>query len=472
MGMRLIPGILLRCNGLTGIDSASTEWNRQSGEQSPLYFLAGGAYNTAMKTVAFETVGCRLNQYETEQIAAQFAKYGFRRVEFDEPADLYIVNTCTVTGRADASCRNIISRAARHEKNPPVVVIGCYVDAEPDKVAQLNGVDLVIKNSDKVKVLNILQEKFPHLFEEDRDIPQIEAITEFHLHNRAWIKIGDGCNQHCTYCVIPLVRGRLHNRAPEDITREINTLSQNGYNEVVLTGIHIGQYTYGDIESPAKLVRFILEKSDIVRIRLSSIEPQEVTAELIEAIIDGGRRVCRHLHIPLQSGSDRILKIMRRPYNVQRYREIVGQVKDRVPHVVIGADIIVGFPGETDDDFQQSVVAADSGLLDYLHVFSYSDRPGTDASRLSGKVNPDTIKNRNAVLRAISGKHYAEALKREVGEIAYVISEHRAESDNHYWGITDNYLKVKLPADVGGGKAVLAIRMESASERYLAGRMI
>jgi threonylcarbamoyladenosine tRNA methylthiotransferase MtaB len=412
-----------------------------------------------------------LNQYDTEKIAAELSQYGFERVEFDQEADLYIINTCTVTGRADASSRNIISRAARRGQNPAVVVVGCYVDADRERVAQLSGVDLVVDNNGKENIAAILHERFPYLFERRPDLPRPEAITEFHQHNRAWIKIGDGCNQRCAYCIIPIVRGELTNRPANEIVAEINALANNGYDEVVLTGIHIGQYSWGDLKSPADLVRYVLDNSSISRIRLSSIEPQEVDAELVRAMSEGGERVCRHLHIPLQSGSDRILKAMRRPYDADRYLGIVRRVKDNIDNVVIGADVIVGFPGETDDDFQKSIETADSGLIDYLHVFSYSDRPGTAASGMPDKIKPDVIKKRNSILRKISKKRYAQALGREVGRVGYVISEHRVKGKDHYWGISDNYLKVFLPEHLGGGKEILKMKITAATEAYLTGNL-
>ena len=425
-----------------------------------------------MKKVALETIGCRLNQYETEKIAARIIECGFERVAFNDKADLYIINTCTVTGRADASCRNIISRAARREDDPAVVVVGCYVEADPEKVGRLNGVDLIVNNREKDDIINILRRSFPSLFDSEIRAAGPDAIAEFHKHNRAWIKIGDGCNQRCTYCIIPLVRGELTNRPSGEIISEINLLHQHGYNEVVLTGVHIGQYKHGDIKSPGGLVRSILKETTISRIRLSSIEPQEVNDDLVAAMNEGGRRVCRHLHIPLQSGSDRILKLMHRPYDSAKYLEIVGNVKQKVEQAVIGADIIVGFPGETDDDFKESIRVADSGLLDYLHVFSYSDRPGTMASEMPDKIKPEIIKERNAVLRKISKKHYAAALRREVGRTAYVISEHRARRGDHYWGITDNYLKAAVPEGYGGGKEILEMQIDDAGDAYLTGHIM
>ncbi len=421
-----------------------------------------------MKKVAFETIGCRLNQYDTECIAADLKPYGFRRVDFEDTADLYIINTCTVTGRADATCRNVIARAGRREK-PTVVVVGCYVDSDSEKVASLNGVDLVVNNHDKKNIVTILKKRFPELFENMEVATPAGYLDDFFEHNRAWIKIGDGCNQRCAYCVIPFVRGELSNRSYDDIINEINTLAAAGFEEIVLTGIHIGQYSYKNLNSPAALVKFILDNSDIKRLRLSSIEPQEVDNALIRVMADAGGRICRHLHIPMQSGSDRILKIMRRPYNIERYIDIIGLAKSELAGLILGADIIVGFPGEDEDDFQKSVEAANNDLIDYLHVFSYSDRPGTAASGLSDKVNPEIIKQRNHVLRAISNEHYARALKREVGKTAYVISEHKAKRGDHFWGISDNYLKTAIPEGYGGGRKIIKIEISDSTDNYLIG---
>jgi len=423
-----------------------------------------------MKKIAYETVGCRLNQYETEKIAAQMAALGFGRVAFDETADLYIINTCTVTGRADATCRNIISRAARRDGHGPIVALGCYVDSCPQKVNGLTGVDLVIGNKNKENTVSILRNHYPALFEGASGSEPVNHINEFYEHNRAWLKIGDGCNQRCAYCIIPLVRGPLTSRPPGQLVDEINALAAGGYNEVVLTGVHIGRYSSESVRSPADLVRYLLNRTDISRIRLSSIEPPEVDEPLIAAIAEGGPRVCRHLHIPLQSGSDRILRAMHRPYKSADYLDLVARLRQVIPEVIVGADIIVGFPGETDDDFERSVAVARSDYIDYLHVFSYSDRPGTEASEIPEKINPEIIKERNRILRQVSGQHYARALKRSVGQTASVISEHRSNKKGAYWGISDNYLKVLLPPGIGGGREIIPMQLTEATDRYLIGQ--
>ena len=422
------------------------------------------------KRFAVETSGCRLNQYETERMANQLTCLGLDRVDYNQEADLYLINTCTVTGRADASCRNIISRAARRKNGAVIVVAGCYVDSEPDKTAQLYGVDLVVKNSDKDNIAKILNKTFPFLIDEETLPAAPQLLPEFHQHSRAWIKISDGCNQRCAYCIIPHVRGKLTNRPAPEIIDEINLLSNNGYHEVVLTGVHIGRYRRDKIKSITELIRCILDNTDISRLRLSSIEPQEVNTELIAVMKEAGQRICRYLHVPLQSGSDRLLKIMRRPYSAANYLNNLRKAREGIDGIVIGADIIVGFPGETENDFNESVKVAQSGFIDYLHVFSYSDRPGTESSKMPDKINSEVIKGRNKILRDISDINYRSALKKEVGQTVYAISEFGTDKNGkHYWGITDNYLKIILPDQMGGGREILKLKATAIEDKHLIG---
>ncbi len=423
-----------------------------------------------MKKYVMETIGCRLNQYETEKIAVALNNYGFKRTDNGEEADLFIINTCTVTARADASNRSVISKAVRQNGKAPVVVIGCYVDAEPEKVARLNGVDLVLKNAEKEDAVEIIKRSYPELFDADVEYNGENLIEDFYRHNRAWVKIGDGCDQRCSYCIIPSVRGPVTNRPAGEIIAEIQNLSNHKYNEVVLTGVHIGKYKTPEVKSLAELVQAIFEKTDIFRIRLSSIEPQEITDRLIDTVKTARERVCRHLHVPLQSGSDRILKLMKRPYDSRKYLDTLEKIKNAIPGVVIGADIIVGFPGETERDFAESMRVADFGLIDYLHVFSYSDRPGTAASKMTGKVWPEEIKTRNRILRGISDRRHSEALKREVGKTVYAISESFAGiNGGRYHGVTDNYLQVLLPKEAAGGKEVIKLTVTGTEKGYLVG---
>ncbi|MEW6050479.1 MAG: tRNA (N(6)-L-threonylcarbamoyladenosine(37)-C(2))-methylthiotransferase MtaB [Candidatus Zixiibacteriota bacterium] len=423
------------------------------------------------KRVSLHTIGCRLNQYETEKMAAELYPYGFQRAEPGEIADLYIINTCTVTHKADADCRQIIKRATRQNPDARVVVAGCYVDNDPDRVAGLEGVHTIVRNHDKSRIAQILPGRFPELFDTEPDMSCSTNISDFHGHNRAWLKVSDGCNQWCSFCIIPRVRGRLRNRPANEIISEINSLVSNGYQEVVLTGVHLGHYKNRTVEPEMKnlaaLCRLILEKTPVSRIRLSSLEPQTVREELVEVYGRSEGRICRHMHLPLQSGSSRILKLMLRPYDQNTYIKRASAVKDAQANTIIGADVIVGFPGETNEDFEHTRRLAESGLIDYLHVFSYSDRPGTKASLLSDKVAPEIIRERNATLTEISQRIRAQALKRQIGERLEVIAEHKCEADGSFFAVSDNYLKVKLPSHLEGGKRLIPVRVTGATDEYL-----
>lgn len=439
------------------------------------------------KRFAIETIGCRLNQYESEKMAGHLTGSGLDRVDFNQEADLYLINTCTVTGRADASCRHVISRASRRNNEAVVVVIGCYVESEPEKTAQLNGVDLVINNRDKGNIEKILNKKFPFLFKKEITAATPTAMPEFVKHSRAWIKISDGCNQRCAYCIIPSVRGKLTNRPAPEIIEEIDLLSKSGFHEVVLTGVHIGQYDHDKIKSLAELTRYILKHTDITRLRLSSVEPQEVTADLVATMKNGGQKICRHLHVPLQSGSDHVLKMMHRPYSAKNYLNNLRMARENIDGLIIGADIIVGFPGETENDFGESVKVAQSGLIDYLHVFSYSDRPGTESSKMPDKISSVVIKERSKILRDISDDNYRLALKKEIGQTVYVISEFETGhtmtanrpgitdqigiTGKQYQGITDNYLKIIIPAQFGGGREILKLKVTAVEDTHLIGTL-
>jgi len=430
-----------------------------------------------MKKVSFQTVGCRLNQYETEKMAANLCPYGFHRVNRGEPADLYIINTCTVTHRADSDCRYLIRRAARQNPVAKIVVAGCYVDNEPILVSELERVDVVIKNSEKDTLIKILSDKLPELFNGKPDKNCSTGIADFYEHNRAWIKVSDGCNQRCTYCILPKVRGPLTNRPALGVIDEINHLIEHGYEEVVLTGINLGYYhnrkSVPKVKNLAALCRMILSETDLKRLRLSSIEPQTVRDELLEVYASSSGRICRHWHIPMQSGSDRILKKMRRPYKADVYIKRITDAKKALPGTIIGADVIVGFPGETEEDFGQSRQLAMSGLIDYLHVFSYSDRPGTFAAeQMPEKIKPDVIRERNHILKRISDKLSLEANKRQIDETLEVISEHRKSTDGVLWAVSDNYIRSKMPDWYKSEKTIVKYKVHSADQEGVYGDII
>jgi len=409
-------------------------------------------------------------------IAAQLYPYGFTRVEPGETADLYIINTCTVTHRADSSCRNYIRRAVRENPNGRVVVTGCYVETSSELLSGMEGVDLVVGNSQKEQMATILAQKMPELFDHEPDGSCVVRVTDFFDHNRAWIKVSDGCNQRCSYCIIPRVRGPLTNRPPEEIIRDINSLIQSGYREVVMTAVHLGHYHYRNgepsVKSFAGLCRRILSETDLYRLRLASIEPQTIDDELIGVYVEADGRLCRNFHASLQSGSSRILRMMNRPYDADAYARRVGRIKEAVDNTIIGADVIVGFPGETDDDFNQTRQLVQSGLIDYLHVFSYSDRPGTKASQFPDKINPEVIKERNAILTEVSAKLRRAAYQRQIGQTLEVIYEHNQTPDGGYTAISDNYIKVRIPGEHNFGKDVVETRIIDATDQWVEGELI
>ncbi|KAA3635449.1 MAG: MiaB/RimO family radical SAM methylthiotransferase, partial [Calditrichaeota bacterium] len=294
----------------------------------------------AKKKISVQTVGCRLNQYESEKIAAQLYPFGFERANSNEAADIYIINTCTVTHKADADCRSMIRRASRQNPNSKIVVTGCYVDNDPTLIEGMEAVDLIVRNQQKDEISTIVPGRFPDLFTEEPDKSCSTMVSNFFDHNRAWLKVSDGCNQWCTFCIIPTVRGRIKNRPALEIIDEINMLVENGYNEVVLTGVHIGHYKNSKSEpmmrNLASLCRFIISETDLPRLRISSIEPQTVRKELVEVYAESKGRICRHMHLPLQAGSSRILRAMQRPYDQKTYIGRVESVKAAVPNTTVG----------------------------------------------------------------------------------------------------------------------------------------
>lgn len=435
-----------------------------------------------MAKVALETVGCRLNQYETEKIAGQLVAAGMERVDYKKKADLYILNSCTVTGRADADCRKLINRARRLNDQAIIVVTGCYVVSQPDQIAGLDVVDLTVDNDGKARIADILRDKYPQLFSSSGAVEyRAPTLVDTSVHrnaasaapaapNRAMVKTGDGCNQCCSYCIVPSVRGRLTCLPPEDIVNEIRRLIDDGYHEVVLTAVHIGKYHYDGLNL-AGMVDKILGETDLSRLRLSSLEPNELDERLI-GFVSGNPRVCRHLHLPLQSGSNRILEMMRRPYMREDYLAIVEGLKEANPDITIGCDLIVGFPGETDSDFNDSLDILKSGFVDYAHVFSYSDRPGTAASELPDKIKSGVIKERNRIAREIGESNRLRQMKSQIGKILGVISEHSPNSNGGYQGVSDNYLKVFVPGGSGGGRRIIDFRAAALVGDHLEGEVM
>jgi threonylcarbamoyladenosine tRNA methylthiotransferase MtaB len=424
--------------------------------------------------IAFKTIGCRLNQYETERMAAELNPFGLQRVKPGEPADVFVINTCTVTHKADKDCRYYIRRARRDNPGCKVVVVGCYVEHEADVLRDMDEVDVLVYNDQKEAIARILQNRLPEMF----TAPDSNASTDHvarAIRNRAWIKISDGCNQTCSFCLVTQVRGQLVNRPFEQLVEEIQGYVDEGYHEVVLTGVNIGYYRDKTAHPPiADLAGFcqrVITQTQLTRLRLSSTEPQTVTDPLIELVADEASGMCRYFHLPAQSGSSRLLKLMKRPYTQRQYLDRLERIKKANSDIIIGADLIVGFPGETPSDFDHSRALADSGLVDYLHVFSYSDRPGTAAYDMPGKVMPETVKERHDVLAEISHRSWQKALDRQIGKQLQVIAEHKKAPDGSRMAVADNYVRVRLPHGLNPGRTPVSIRITAVHDGYVEGEL-
>ncbi len=404
-----------------------------------------------MKTIAFATLGCKLNQADTQEIEALLASRGFRAVPFEESAQVYVVNTCTVTARADFSDRQMIRRAVARNPDALIVVTGCLAQTNPAAVGRIPGVDLIVGNQEKYDLAGLLDSLTKRAkplvrvgdIQSAAGLP-VAPVTHFSGRSRAFVKIQDGCQHRCAFCIVPYARGESRSQEPQVVVDQISRLVEAGYGEVVLTGVDMGHYGWDLVPRTnlAALLRKILETPGLSRLRLSSILPPYFTDELIEVIV-GYHRICPHLHIPLQSGSDRILRLMRRPYNTRIYRSLVERLSKVIPNLGLGADMIVGFPGETDADFEETRRLVETLPFAYLHVFSYSDRKGTEAVRLPDHLPPRMIAERSKTLRRLSQGLNLAFRRRLLGQPQEVlVLETRDKANGLLVGLTGNYVEV------------------------------
>jgi threonylcarbamoyladenosine tRNA methylthiotransferase MtaB len=363
------------------------------------------------------TLGCKLNQYESECIRQSLANRGWEYRDFNEGADVYIINTCTVTQKTDARCRNAVRKAKRISPEAVIIVTGCYSETQPERLSAMPETDLVLGNSQKAAIPGILDEmsgQAPDV--EGGAAGQFPVIEEFLDHSRAFIKVQEGCDASCSYCIIPRARGGSSSVPADQILRQVDILQSNGYNEIVLTGIHIGRYGY-ELDGGMNLARLIdkiLENTDDLRLRLSSIEVTEVTSDLIR-LIKGTERIASHLHIPLQSGDDEILESMNRPYTTGYFSEKISELISECEGIAVGTDIMVGFPGETDRHFKYTYEFVSRLPLAYFHVFSFSRRPGTKAWDMQHQVAPEVKKKRSRKLIALGRRKKTEFMKSRIG---------------------------------------------------------
>ena len=411
-----------------------------------------------MSTVAFATLGCRLNQVDSQDLATRLEQRGFDTVPFDARADVVVVNTCTVTGRADVSDRQMIRRAVRRHPGARVVVTGCWAQTNPDAVAVLDGVDVVLGNADKARLPEILEELLATASHghgerarvEVSDIASVRTIeTPAHVarslqRSRAFLKVQEGCQHRCAFCIVPLARGVSRSLATDRVLDQARRLVALGHPEIVLTGVDLGHYGADLVPrtSLAALVRALGDVPGLRWLRLSSVLPAYFTPDVLD-VIATSPVVAPHLHVPLQSGSDRVLRRMRRPYTVVMYRAIIARLLAAIPNLGLGADVIAGFPGETDADFAATMALIDALPFSYLHVFGYSERGGTEAARLSGRVPAAVIARRVGALRALGETKNLAFRERMVGGIEDVlVLETRERATGALVGLTGNYVEV------------------------------
>jgi threonylcarbamoyladenosine tRNA methylthiotransferase MtaB len=406
-------------------------------------------------TVAFHTLGCKLNFAETSTIARQLKDNGFHKTSFDEVADVYVINTCSVTENADRECRAVVRRALNQNPQAFIAVIGCYAQLKPAEIASIEGVDLVLGASEKFNIINYLKSisKREHSEIHSCEIEAFDFFTGSYSigdRTRAFLKVQDGCDYTCSYCTIPLARGTSRSDTVENVVSQAKEIAVQGVKEIVLTGVNIGDFKYQT--SNAKPQTFLdliteLDKvNDIERFRISSIEPNLLTNEIIEFVAQSTKFV-PHFHIPLQSGCDKILKLMRRRYLSGLYLNRVEKIKELMPHCCIGVDVITGFPNETEEDFLTTYNFLNSINVSYLHVFSYSERDNTDAINIKSIVPINIRKQRNKMLRILSQKKLHHFYQQHIGETHTVLLESE-DKDGMLHGFTENYIKVKIPFDI------------------------
>ena len=427
-----------------------------------------------MRKVAFYTLGCKVNQYETEAMSELFKNKDYKIVDFEEYADIYIINTCSVTSMSDRKSRQIIRRAKKHNENAIVIVTGCYAQTAADEVLKIDGVNAVIGNHNKCNIVEICESLSPaSSYNAVFDIMNSHEFENLTINNyesrtRAFIKIQDGCNQFCSYCIIPYARGPIRSRDEESILDEIKKLADNGFREVILTGIHVASYGFDTNTNLASLVLKIDGIDGIDRIRLSSIEPMAIDYTFIE-MVKSSKKLCRHFHLSLQSGCDETLHRMNRKYTTAEFMDIVNGIRDIFPDAAITTDIMVGFPGETDEEFEKSLEFVNKVQFGDAHIFQYSPRRGTPAAKK--KQIPPTVKeHRSKLMISATDKTRADFIRQFEGQTMDVLFER--SNDGVYEGKTNNYIPVFVKSDTDISNKLLDVKMVEAKSSYLSGEIV
>jgi threonylcarbamoyladenosine tRNA methylthiotransferase MtaB len=428
------------------------------------------------KKVVLETIGCKVNQYETEAVAQLFRQRGYEIVSTREEADIYILNTCTVTSASDRKSRQAIRRFKRDNPQGIVAAMGCYVQEETEEVRQIPEVDVLVGVAGRDRIVDLVEEAMEGQRQElilslkDSVFEELPFGTQ-RERTRAFLKVQDGCDNYCTYCKVRLARGPSRSRSPASVFREVETLVDGGYREIVLTGVHLGGYGR-DLDGRWDLARLLKDLASIPgldRLRISSVDPQEVTPQLLAVIADS-HNICPHLHIPLQSGSNRILKAMGRRYTREEYLDIIAEAKGAIPRLAVTTDIIVGFPGEGEGDFQETIQLVEEVGFSRLHVFTYSPRAGTPAAKLQGQL-PKAVKEERSRRLIALGKELQHAFHRSlVGTKQQVIVE--GVQGQGYEGLTDQYVRVLLPGSQELIGQMVLVEIAEAHREYVVGKLV
>lgn len=435
-----------------------------------------------MAKIAFYTLGCKVNQADTASMENLFLRSGHQLVSFDGEADVYIINTCVVTNTGQRKSRQTIHRAIRKNPNALIVVTGCYPQTAAEEVKAIAGVDMIIGNQDRAQIVQMVEERLAHRQTDTLDaVHKLTASTAFEEmaagditdKTRAFLKIQEGCNQFCTYCIIPYARGPLRSRSLESIRTETQRLISAGFKEIVLIGIHLGCYGKENPDGPTlyDAVKTVLDVPGVQRLRLGSLESVEVEPRLL-TLMQEDARFCRHLHLPLQSGCDKTLQAMHRPYTTAKFKTLLADIKTKVPDIAITTDVIAGFPGETEADFETTCKFAESCGFSKMHIFPFSARKGTPAEKFAGAVTEAVKKERADILGRIDETMHKAFLQAMVGQNAEVLFEQPAGED-YFEGLTGNYQRVFVKS--GGrnlGGEILPVKITAFDGEKLLGEII
>ena len=432
-----------------------------------------------MKRVAFYTLGCKVNQYETEAMLELFEKEGYEKAETEDYADVYVINTCTVTHMSDRKSRQYIRRMKKKNPDAIIAVVGCYSQVSPEEILSIDEVNLVMGTNDRKKIVEEVKKiDASRKVSTVDDIMKVKAFEEIEINKtngktRAFMKIQDGCDRYCSYCIIPYARGRVRSRDLESIVKEVENLASNGYKEVVLTGIHVASYGKDIKETDIKLLDVIKQINDIEgieRIRLSSVEPILFTDEFVEAVSTMDK-VCPHYHLSLQSGCDETLKRMKRRYTTEEYKTIVDRLRAAIPNVSITTDVIVGFPGETNEEFDKTYEFLKDIELTHMHVFKYSPRKGTPAATMENQVDPSTKHDRSEKLLQLNEENFNKFGQKMLDKEFNVLFEQKV-GDNKYEGLTENYVKVIVESDNDISEQILKVKIKDVKNEFLEGILV